>query len=110
MEAVQLYRLLYETALKFRITSETKPKPKPKQCLPEISTTTMDHSTKRAAASAAPPNATSPAIARGMAAFEVGVEACEPEPEVASEVAAGLVVVAEVLVGVASAFFAAEET
>jgi hypothetical protein len=49
-----------------------------------------------------------------MAAFEVDVETCEPEPEVASEVvsevAAELVVVAEVLVGVASAFFAAEET
>lgn len=72
--------------------------------------TALNYSTKRAAASAAPPNATSPVVARGIAAFEVGVEACEPEPEVALEVAAELVVVAEAFVGVASAFFDAEET
>lgn len=75
---------------------------------------------KRAAANAAPPITSFPAVASGIAAFEVGVrvEVCDPVPELAEEAeeaeeAVELVEVTllvELLVGVASALLDADET
>lgn len=81
---------------------------------PKVQEAHFHHSMKTAAATATPPNTTSPPVASGVAAFEVGVglEVCEPIPELAPEAVVLVVVpwLVESFVGVASALLAADET